>query len=106
MGETIRMRTTGAEEKAYRPGLVSVLDVGTSKTIYLIGRAEHGSLRVLGASLRESGIKSGMVNNLERRIHPRGGCCGRKPRRYANSECAFGQLRLAHQPECTRGHRA
>ncbi|HET7334636.1 MAG TPA: cell division protein FtsA [Rhizomicrobium sp.] len=66
MGETIRMRTTGAEEKAYRPGLVSVLDVGTSKTICLIGRAEHGSLRVLGASLRESqGIKSGMVNNLE-----------------------------------------
>jgi cell division protein FtsA len=51
---------------AYRAGLVAVLDVGSSKTVCLIGRAEPGSLRVVGAALRESqGIKAGTVVNME-----------------------------------------
>ncbi len=51
---------------AYRAGLVAVLDVGSSKTVCLIGRAEPGSLRVVGAALRESqGIKAGTVINME-----------------------------------------
>lgn len=65
MGETIRLRTAG-ESPAYRAGLVAVLDVGSSKTVCLIGRAEPGSLRVVGAALRESqGIKAGTVINME-----------------------------------------
>lgn len=66
MGEAIRMRTSDAQSPAYRAGLVAALDIGTSKVICLVGRAEPGSLRVLGASLRESrGIKSGTVTSLE-----------------------------------------
>jgi cell division protein FtsA len=66
MGETIRMRTGGAERQAFRPGLLTVLDVGTSKVVCLIGKAEPGALRVLGASLREAqGIKSGTVTSIE-----------------------------------------
>jgi cell division protein FtsA len=65
MGETIKLRT-GGEMPAYRAGLVAVLDVGSSKTVCLIGRAEPGSLRVVGAALRESqGIKAGTVINME-----------------------------------------
>ena len=65
MGETIKLRT-GAEMPAYRAGLVAVLDVGSSKTVCLIGRAEPGSLRVVGAALRESqGIRAGTVVNME-----------------------------------------
>lgn len=65
MGETIKLRT-GAETQAYRAGLVAVLDVGSSKTVCLIGRAEPGSLRVVGAALRETqGIKAGTVINME-----------------------------------------
>jgi cell division protein FtsA len=65
MGETIKLRT-GGEMPAYRAGLVAVLDVGSSKTVCLIGRAEPGSLRVVGAALRESqGIRAGTVTSME-----------------------------------------
>lgn len=65
MGETVRLRTAGAQPTAYRTGLVAALDVGSSKVVCLIGRAEPGSLRVVGAALRESqGIKSGTVVNV------------------------------------------
>ncbi|HWE07501.1 MAG TPA: hypothetical protein VG274_12375, partial [Rhizomicrobium sp.] len=66
MGETIRMRTSDAQSPAYRTGLVAALDVGSSKTVCLIGRAEPANLRVIGAALRETrGIKSGTVTSLE-----------------------------------------
>ncbi|HEY1708818.1 MAG TPA: cell division protein FtsA [Rhizomicrobium sp.] len=64
MGEITRMRTVNSTA-AYRPGLVAALDVGTSKTVCLIGRAEHGKLQVLGAALRESnGVRTGSISNL------------------------------------------
>ncbi|HEY6579019.1 MAG TPA: cell division protein FtsA, partial [Rhizomicrobium sp.] len=60
------MRTSDAQSPAWRPGLVAALDVGSSKTVCLVGRAEPASLRVLGASLREShGIRAGIVTSLE-----------------------------------------
>jgi cell division protein FtsA len=66
MGETIRMRTGSAERPAFRTGLVTILDIGSSKVICLIGRAEPGSLKVLGAALRESqGIKAGTITSIE-----------------------------------------
>ncbi|MGD0192312.1 MAG: cell division protein FtsA [Rhizomicrobium sp.] len=66
MGESIRMRTTNAEPTAYRAGLVAVLDIGSSKVICLIGRAEPGNIKVLGAALRESqGMRLGTVTSLE-----------------------------------------
>ncbi|HEX3809711.1 MAG TPA: cell division protein FtsA [Rhizomicrobium sp.] len=66
MGETIRMRTGTGEPIAYRTGLVAVLDIGTSKVVCLIGRAEPGNLKVLGAALREAqGLKAGTVTNLD-----------------------------------------
>jgi len=65
MGETVKLRAVG-EVPAYRPGLVTALDIGSSKIACLIGRAEHGSLRILGAALRESqGIRAGTVISLE-----------------------------------------
>ncbi len=65
MGETIKMRT-GGQTPAYRTGLVAALDVGSSKVVCLIGRAEPGMLRVLGSSLRESqGLRAGTVTSLE-----------------------------------------
>ena len=65
MGETVRLRAVG-EVPAYRPGLVTALDIGSSKIACLIGRAEHGSLRILGAALRESqGIKGGTIVSLD-----------------------------------------
>lgn len=65
MGETVRLRAVG-EVAAYRPGLVTALDIGSSKIACLIGRAEHGSLRILGAALRESqGIRAGTVTSLD-----------------------------------------
>jgi cell division protein FtsA len=64
MGEGARLRT--GTEPAYRTGLVAAIDVGSSKVVCLIGRAEPGSLRVLGAALRESGgIRSGTVTSLD-----------------------------------------
>jgi cell division protein FtsA len=65
MGETIKLRA-GLEMPAYRTGLVAVLDVGSSKTVCLIGKAEPGSLRVVGAALRESqGIRAGTVVGMD-----------------------------------------
>ena len=67
MGDASKIRTTNAEA-TFRNGLVAVLDVGSTKTICLIGRAEQGSLRVLGAALRESsGIKSATVTSVSPR---------------------------------------
>lgn len=64
MGETVRLRT-GTEIPAYRPGLVAVLDVGSSKVVCLIARAETGSLKVLGAALREcQGVRAGTITSL------------------------------------------
>src|SRR5215469_18605899 len=64
MGETVRLRT-GDQTPAYRTGLIAVLDVGSSKIVCLIGRAEPGSLRVMGTALRESrGLKAGNVVDM------------------------------------------
>jgi cell division protein FtsA len=65
MGETVRLRAVG-EVPAYRPGLVTALDVGSSKIACLIGRAEHSGIRILGAALRESqGIRAGTIVSLD-----------------------------------------
>jgi cell division protein FtsA len=64
MGETVRLRTTD-QIPAYRTGLVAALDVGSSKVVCMIGRAEPGSLRVIGTALREShGLKAGQVVDI------------------------------------------
>lgn len=64
MGETVRLRANN-ETPAYRTGLVAALDIGTSKVVCLIARSEPGSLRVIGAALRESiGLRAGTVNSL------------------------------------------
>lgn len=61
MGETVRLKT-GDGSPAYRTGVVAVLDIGSSKTVCLIARCEPGSIKVVGAALRESrGLKSGTV---------------------------------------------
>jgi cell division protein FtsA len=65
MGETLKLRVNN-EIPAYRTGLVSALDVGTSKIVCVIGQAESGSLKVLGSALRESsGLKAGTITSLE-----------------------------------------
>ena len=65
MGEAIRLRVNN-EIPAYRPGLVSVLDIGSSKIACVIGRAEQGSLKILGSALRESaGLRAGTVTSLD-----------------------------------------
>jgi cell division protein FtsA len=65
MGETVKLRTGTAEPTAYRSGLIAVLDVGSSKTVCIIGRADGAKLNVLGAALRESqGIKSGTITSI------------------------------------------
>src|ERR1700760_3191261 len=65
MGETVRLRAVG-EVPAYRPGFVTALDIGSSKIACLIGRAEHGTLRILGAAWRESqGIRAGTIVSLD-----------------------------------------
>jgi cell division protein FtsA len=65
MGDATRMRTANSEATAFRTGLVAALDVGSTKTVCLIGRAEPGNLKVLGAALRESGgIKSATITSI------------------------------------------
>src|SRR6201996_2326325 len=65
MGETVRLRAVG-EVPAYRPGLVTALDIGSSKIACLIGRADHGGLKIRGAALRESqGLKAGTITSLD-----------------------------------------
>src|SRR5215468_3714544 len=65
MGESLRLRVNN-EIPAYRPGLVSALDVGSSKVVCVIGRAEQGELKVLGSALRESGgLRAGTVTSLD-----------------------------------------
>ncbi|MGH6890171.1 MAG: cell division protein FtsA [Rhizomicrobium sp.] len=66
MGETLRMRTSEAQGHAFRPGIYTALDVGTSKTICLVGRAESAGLKVIGAAMHESrGLRAGTVTNLD-----------------------------------------
>jgi len=66
MGETVRMRASGEKQAAFRPGQVAALDIGSTKVVCLIGRAEPGNLRVTGAALRESqGLRAGTVTSLE-----------------------------------------
>jgi cell division protein FtsA len=65
MGEMVKLRN-GAETPVYRAGLVAVLDIGTSKTVCLIGRGESGAMRVVGAALRESqGVRAGTIVGME-----------------------------------------
>jgi cell division protein FtsA len=65
MGETLRLRVNN-EIPAYRTGIVSALDVGSSKVACVIGRAEQGTLKILGSALRESaGLKAGTVTSLQ-----------------------------------------
>jgi len=65
MGDATRMRTAKSEATAFRTGLVAVLDVGSTKTVCLIGRADPGNLRVVGAALRETnGVKSATVTSI------------------------------------------
>jgi len=62
MGEMAKLRSAGARETAFRTGLIAALDIGSSKMACLIGRVEDGTLRILGAALRESeGIRSATV---------------------------------------------
>src|ERR1700733_14114867 len=64
MGESLKLRVNN-EIPAYRTGLVSALDIGSSKVACVIGRAEQGTLKILGSSLRESaGLKAGTVTSL------------------------------------------
>jgi cell division protein FtsA len=66
MGETVRMRASAEKTAAFRTGQVVALDIGSTKVVCLIGRAEPGNLRVTGAALRESqGLRSGTVTSLE-----------------------------------------
>ncbi len=65
MGEAIRLRVNN-EIPAYRTGLVAALDVGSSKVACVIGRADQGSLKILGSALRESaGLRAGTVTSLD-----------------------------------------
>ena len=66
MGETVRLRTAGAQPASYRSGLVAALDVGSSKTVCLIGRAEPAQLRVLGVGLREPLAQRMVAQRLEK----------------------------------------
>ena len=66
MGDSFRPRVNGARALPARTGLIAALDVGTSKIACIIGRAESGGLRVLGAALHEShGIRAGAVTGLD-----------------------------------------
>jgi cell division protein FtsA len=65
MGEMVKLRSA-SDAPAYRAGLVAALDVGSSKVVCLIGRAEPGALRVVGAALRESqGVRAGTIVSLD-----------------------------------------
>lgn len=70
MGEVFHVRSNGrpngARSAVARSGVIAALDVGSSKVACIIGRAEHGAIRVLGSALRESrGIRSGTVVNVD-----------------------------------------
>ena len=75
MGETMKIRMSDAEAPGYRTGLVAVLDIGSSKTVCLIGKADPGNLRVLGAALRESqGVKAGTITSYPFSTNRRATC--------------------------------
>ncbi|MGB8601518.1 MAG: cell division protein FtsA [Rhizomicrobium sp.] len=49
----------------YRSGLVTALDIGSSKVACLIARAEQDSLKIIGNAVRESrGVRQGVVVDL------------------------------------------
>ncbi|NHN85189.1 cell division protein FtsA [Acetobacter musti] len=58
---------TRPEPRAWRNGIVGVLDIGSTKITCLIGKGEpNGMLRVLGHGwLRSSGVKSGAIVDLK-----------------------------------------
>ena len=65
MTDAPRLRVQN-EIPAYRTGLVTALDVGSSKIACVIGRAEGGTLKILGSALRESaGIRAGTITSLD-----------------------------------------
>ena len=102
MGETVRMRASAEKTTAFRPGQVAALDIGSTKVVCLIGRAEPGNLRVTGAALRESrrACVSGTVTSLEdvEECDRRSGAGGREPRRHAHPERPdLRQLRVSRQ---------
>ncbi|MGQ0741039.1 MAG: cell division protein FtsA [Alphaproteobacteria bacterium] len=62
----MRPRINGLGAQAPRPGLIAALDVGSSKVACIIGRADSGGLKVLGAAVHEArGMRSGAVTSLE-----------------------------------------
>jgi len=66
MGDSSRPRVNGTRAVPARTGLIAALDIGTSKIACIIGRAEAGGIRVLGAALHESqGIRAGAVAGLD-----------------------------------------
>jgi cell division protein FtsA len=70
MGDTFRIRnnvrTNGLKSAVPRSGIITALDIGSSKIACIIARAEHGGLRVFGSAFRESrGIRSGTVINID-----------------------------------------
>jgi cell division protein FtsA len=70
MGDNHRIRSNvkqnGMKTAIPRNGVIAALDVGSSKIACIIGRAEHGGIRVLGSALRESrGIRSGTIVNID-----------------------------------------
>src|ERR1700684_4010009 len=65
MGEGLKLRINN-EIPAYRTGLVSALDVGSSKVACVIGRAEQGTLKITGSAVRDSdGLRAGAVPSLD-----------------------------------------
>ena len=70
MGDTFRIlsngKANGLKTGVPRNGLIAALDAGSSKIACIIGRAEHGGIRVLGSALRESrGMRSGTIVNID-----------------------------------------
>ena len=55
---------------APRSGIIASLDIGTTKTCCLIGRVEHGAVKVIGYGHHGSrGVKSGTVIDMEQAEH-------------------------------------
>lgn len=66
-GSLLNMPEERPEPRAWRSGLVGVLDIGSTKITCLVGKGEpNGTLRVLGHGwLRSSGVKSGAIVDLK-----------------------------------------
>lgn len=58
-----------------RSGLVAALDIGSTKTVCLIGRVEPESLRIVGVAVRESlGLRAGGIVNINDAVTSIGDC--------------------------------